>query len=140
MKLENQVCSVDLSKKLKSLGIKQESLYGWTVVGKLKQDETKSSLAATLKIATFNSKNIPYYSAFTAAELGEFLPPNINEWGLVIDATSCLTHDKIRSLWAITYADYDKKLMNELEEFNLANAMAKMLIYLIENKLMEVPK
>ena len=29
MKLENQVCSLELAKKLKELGVKQESLFWW---------------------------------------------------------------------------------------------------------------
>ena len=29
MKLQNQVCSLELSKKLKELGVKQESLWYW---------------------------------------------------------------------------------------------------------------
>ena len=29
MKIESQVCSLELAKKLKELGVKQESLYYW---------------------------------------------------------------------------------------------------------------
>jgi len=71
MKLENQVCSLELAKKLKELGVKQESLFYWRYNDGMDEwfidewdefgpgKEFISSLKAT--------------SAFTVAELLEML-------------------------------------------------------------------
>lgn len=70
MKLENQVCSLDLSKQLKELGIKQKSLFYW-----IKEEEP---------YIWYNSNNHPmkvekfYFSAFLATELLELLPSRIS--------------------------------------------------------------
>jgi hypothetical protein len=64
MKLEEQVTSLELSKKLKELGVEQKGLFTWT------DDPAK------LKpyIVYMQDKNYVYhYSAFTSAELGEIL-------------------------------------------------------------------
>lgn len=72
MKLEQQVVSLEYAKKLKELGVKQESLFGWT------QNYTRKS-------GEFKKDSKPYlqykgsfdYSAYTVAELGEMLPKEI---------------------------------------------------------------
>ena len=74
MNYENQVVSLELSKRLKDLGFKQESLWWWIIraegnpiiVGKDKRYTT-----------TFISSS---YSAFTVAELGEMLPEKAYTW------------------------------------------------------------
>lgn len=71
MKLENQVTSLELSKKMKELGAPQESLFYWTGYYNGNSDidfgRPKDS----------NKYNI--YSAYTVAELGEMLPNKINQ-------------------------------------------------------------
>src|ERR1700689_4384174 len=69
MKLESQVCSLELSKRLKELGFKQESLFYWY---NTKGDERFYGIAYTK-----GSKLKNTFSAFTVAELGEMLPRNI---------------------------------------------------------------
>jgi hypothetical protein len=64
LKLEDQVCSLELSKRLKELGVKQESLFWWNCVissgGWLLEDHQDHEWENC--------------SAFTVAELGEMLP------------------------------------------------------------------
>lgn len=82
MELEKQVCSLELAKRLKELGVKQESLFVW-----FKPLEEKWEIG--LFDGTFfhgeNGKQTGHYgyrfglsketpSAFTVAELGEMLP------------------------------------------------------------------
>lgn len=75
MKLEKQVCSLKLAKKLKELGVGQGSYFVWYSAG----------VSGTLR-ARFERmpkrviKNGEYqsYAAFTAAELGEMLPKRFN--------------------------------------------------------------
>ena len=62
MKLENQVCSLELSKRLKELGVKQDSLWGYLDHGDLNFYPVLNSELIYLKAE---------YSAFTVAELGE---------------------------------------------------------------------
>jgi len=79
--LENQVCSLELSKRLKELGIKQESLFYWIEDYELYSDEPQLLYAPTEQFSNGNGeldwpRNNPEncHSAFTVAELGELLP------------------------------------------------------------------
>ena len=93
MKLEEQVCSLELSEKLKTLNIKQESLWHWqhniTGVRKGQKDgsvpymphSTSKEVVDEESIENFNDdysgdyRTERYsYSAFTVAELGKVLP------------------------------------------------------------------
>jgi len=71
MKLENQACSLEQAKKLKALGVAQESLCQWFA-------EHRSG--ATHHVITMHqggpsSVSGPCdYAAYTVAELGEMLP------------------------------------------------------------------
>lgn len=151
MELDKQVISLEYAQRLKELGVKQVSLVYWFRMqdiihtrkndnGDIQIDHIDYKIELGNPFAYGVEKNDVLGSAFTCSELGDMLPPNINEWGLAIDATSCPTSEAIKSLWAIIYADYDKKLFEEIKDLNLCNAMAKTLIYLIENGLIEVEK
>ncbi len=115
--LENQVCSLELSKELKELGVKHESLFWYTVYVNQTYDIHYQ----------FDSKHIPpaHYSAFTVAELGELLPDFIE-----IERDCYFSNDKY--LWRVQSPDHETFNENE------ANARAEMLVYLLENKLMEL--
>lgn len=148
MKLENQVCNLELSKKLKKLGVKQESLFYWT------PEETEGSYLI------YRGKEKPYFadiSAFTVAELGEMLPKQLR---LKIKKGQCKQGCDIHNEWIIAQLDISKTNCDEWLVFytwgigtenedaysnhwigeidqNEANARAKMFIYLIENKLLK---
>lgn len=110
--LEKQVSTLESSKILNELGVPQRSLFYWTI-------------GDNYFIAQSRLNGLGY-SAFTVAELGELLPPQY--YG-----------SKSFTTPHIHYSYYK----NELMPFTLgteAEARAKMLIYLIKNKLMEVPK
>lgn len=110
MPLEQQVCSLELSRKLKELGVKQESLYYWQV------HPEKEPILADM----FGT------SAFTVAELGEML--EINQYRMEID--------KYKGVYLCRMVDVSKKeAIWETKEKNEANARASMLIYLLENNL-----
>jgi len=65
MKLENQVCSLELSKKMRELGFEQESAFYWRNAGQVGwQIENE---------VWMRNKKEDAYSAYTVAELGEFL-------------------------------------------------------------------
>lgn len=116
MRLESQVCSLELAKRLKELGVKQESLFYWH------HENGKDYVS----YADPSFCLCPYekISAFTVAELGELLPAGMlssrakDNTGWYIQVITPV--DK----WNIMYAC-------ETE----ADARAKMLIYLSGNNL-----
>lgn len=115
MKLEQQVVSLEIAKRLKELGVKQESLFWWeyngsfeykVIYGRRLEDEKKSGR---------------YISAFTVAELGEMLREEESELPTYLSST----HE-----WV---AVYETTLIGGAE--TEADARGKMFIYLLENKL-----
>ena len=78
MKLEDQVCSLELAKKLKELGVKQESLFYWWFVRNDMGDDVFVS-------DTKPVNGTEYWSAFTVAELGEMLPKYIVHCGFTCE-------------------------------------------------------
>ena len=126
MKLEDQVVSLGLARKLKKLGVKQESLWYWwkSKIGKF---------YLTLEHAIPQGYNS--YSAFTTSELGKLLPAS-----LLINNLECSL-----KLWCNDSGDYwyCGYGINGVLEINgsranadtEANARAKMLIYLLEQEL-----
>lgn len=120
MDLENQVTSLELSKRLKELGVKQESLFWWW--------QDYYGVGAKEPFLKDHEPHNPkggwkYCSAFTVAELGEMLkdaphPANPN-FAAPLPEWSDKNGWSNEYVYALTEAD----------------ARAKMLIYLIENKL-----
>jgi hypothetical protein len=124
MKLENQVCNLELAKKLKELGIKQKSYFYWQSCcnGWLLSESEYFCTTCEAPVKTI--------SAFTVAELGEMLPDNI-----YINSDICwLDITKIINKWSINYRVGCAVARIKIEDKNEANAKAKMLTWLIENK------
>ena len=148
MKLENQVTNLELSKRLEKLGVKQESLFYWF---KEKINEAESFLLGIKKwqptsvdnpttevivplekntyYSSFAIRNCKTYSAYTVAELGEMLPKGY--W----DERS------VNGGFEVGYGQGKPMGKEKIDRYfivdeNEAIARAKMLIYLIENKLL----
>lgn len=120
MKHEDQVCSLELAKQLKELGVKQESWFYWWLCEKCKHE----CGCKEARIVDSLAHNIPCYSAFTVAELGEMLPC----WH-----DSCL---RAKRDWHVRVFEKDKdNICHNSLDTTEANARAKMLVYLIENDL-----
>ena len=127
MKLEDIVCSLEPSKRLKELGVPQESLFYWHCDGSpegceylLRGNETYGRIA----------------SAFTSDELGEKLPYRLRLedddywlWQTKLKHGDCEIRYKSCSdiLW-------EKSIQGDSE----ADARAKMLIHLIEQGIVKV--
>lgn len=130
MKLESQVCSLDLAKRLKELGVKQESCFFWSKYNAIEDWELKGC------IDTHALENI---SAFTVAELGEMLPYQIAVGEN--DSRGQITTWKLQSgIWGCSYLNYIGKLplIDIFHGDTEAAARAKMLIYLIEQGLVKL--
>lgn len=116
MELEKQVVSLELAKKLKELGVKQNGLFYWAHV-----NHDGKEYDAIFKGYIRPGEPMEYIaSAFTVAELGELCPYEI--WNAVKNAAN-------ESVKAIIFNGVLFEADTE------ADMRAKMLIYLIENKL-----
>lgn len=138
MKLENQVVSLELAKKMKELGFKQESFWKHCLfIGKkLKIKEWHiSPPVGYSKIKLPSGKTHNYIieencSAYTVAELGDMLPEVICHKD---NKNSFLEICKIREEWHIEYVK--DGIIVFKKKGTEADARAKMLIYLKENNL-----
>lgn len=116
MELEKQVCNLELAKKLKELGVMQESYLIWI---RGYQEDSWS-----LTVSKFNH-HVNRYAAFTVAELGEMLPIGLDSKGQAIQI------ERSKDGWVSglrTYREFIKTFIEPRE----ADARAKMLIYLLE--------
>lgn len=120
MKLEDQVTNLELSKKLKELGVKQESLWYWFNRG------GEYVLLYDSNVAKLDQLPIMCISAFTVAELGEMLP-----------CEYCSTRNQLGD-WTCLHLNPDQN--TDIFTKSEADARAKMLIYLLENNLVPHPK
>ncbi len=124
MKIEEQVTSLELSKRLKELGVKQESYFS--------HDLTRGLIANSKYVASHSQ--LEWISAFTVAELGEMLPDFIESENQIL----CLIQKKVKETWYVRYEYQNKHSIRAIVNFqenSEANARAKMLVYLLENKL-----
>jgi len=73
--LEKQVCSLDLAKRLKELGVKQESVWAWYETTDRDDKPRLNRFDEHCTVCTLPQQQWEEkYSAFTVAELGEMLP------------------------------------------------------------------
>ncbi len=147
MNLEQQVCSLGLAKRLRELGVKQESLFYWET-----SYETPVIRLREEVINNFHFHHEDYYSAYSCAELGNILPNGIllkegepfNSFRISILKFISVEDNKLINNWIINYecdstacageeAWLRRRLTSNIYDPNLANAMAKMLIWLLEN-------
>lgn len=126
MKLANQVVSLELAKRLKELGVKQESYFYWIYTDGVLPDGTRDKIVAGNTLGDSHWElggEQDTYSAYTVAELGEMLPPGI--------AYMCREND---NKWFCASVPYKVNPATNISNTE-ADARAKMLIYLLENKL-----
>lgn len=119
--MENHVTSLELSKKLKELGVKQESLFWWQHFDEMVGAGTVQKVDYWR--VTDGAYRDGFISAFLSSELGEMLP-SIN-WQTY----------KEKGKWILTN---HQNTIEAVEEFTESNCRAKMLIYLIENNIIDV--
>lgn len=121
MTLESQVTSLELSKRLKELGVRQESLFMWQCY------PDGNGYIHLGRLSSFDEE-ITYVSAFTVAELGQLL------W----DAFEKVGWKKFFFAYGEVFGFKGTSFVGELGIVNFMrrpDMAAKMLIYLIENKL-----
>lgn len=145
MTIENQVTSLEPSKQLRELGVRQESLFWWATFRnesspKEQWGNVYSEIIPEDQLEDLQErrylKDLSVCSAFTASELGELLPVEFHNDDL--EKFSMRIWKDYDGQWFVVY--FNSKGGYEFIEFGtLADAMAKMLIHLLENKLMTLP-
>lgn len=140
MRIEDQVCSLELAKRLKELGVEQDGLFYYQnnpyndgqdcIDIMIKEVRSKNGENNIINVECENDAS-PTYSAFTVAELGEILPDAI----LFHDSNCYIKCQKKDNEYKI-YIDHLSRLVIFFDE-NEANVRAKILIYLIENGLIK---
>jgi len=130
MKLANQVSSLELSKKLKELGVKQESLFYYHYLRGLNEVIVYDVSAWSLRPK--KTKGYRLTSAFTVAELGEIIFEN--DYHIPV-------YDGDEKYWWFYPSRDENYSVNTVRLKDIiteADARTKMLIYLIENKLIQI--
>lgn len=156
MNLEHQCVSLNLSKKLKELNIKQKSFFHWYV-------SQRSNYSFILESKTCNyvvdsQDEYDVYSAFTASELMQIIPARIslpdchapfNHFRFDLTRSCVVEGNDIHETFIVNYVcdtscpDGKRLLLadtlftHNIWDKNLCNALAKMLLYMIENKLVD---
>ena len=128
MKLEQQVVSLELAKKLKELGVKQESLFYWKGIQSVNEGSFYDVVELGDKKSFLGLDTEILASAFTVAELGERLNSycetrKVGNEAMIKDGMKYVVYYELRK-YHKEYADTE------------ADARAKMLIYLLENSLL----
>lgn len=136
MELNKQVVSLELAKRLKEVGVKQESLFSY-----LRYDDGHQELI----YGNAPKGNSYWTSAFTVAELGEMLPNEIRSMNPNTrrEETYHLHYWHIKEGWYLEYSTRGRAssmrdnshCAHWEENSNEADARAQMIIYLLEQKL-----
>lgn len=140
MKLEQQVCSLELAKKLKELGVKQESLWVWEPY--ITDGPGKQHGSWEVRVLIDHPWHVRFYepvptqlvshriSAFTVAEIGHMI------WLHASPSEILLAYGHIFNV-PDTRTITPEGLSQCMEDPDIG---AKMLIYLIEHKLLTPPE
>lgn len=126
MKLKQQVCSLEVAKRLKELGAKQEGLYGW-----IEKQPGYWRLWSSGECENWEGET---YTAFTIAELWDLLPSTCPEHGGVLQICPAFSD----GAWFVGYGDHMNGKGCHVEGgggISIPETFAKMLVYLLENKL-----
>lgn len=134
MELSQQVVSLELAKKLKELGVKQESYFYWVNPNLTEKNVTQ--LLSTDERFIDHHPDL-YYSAFSVAELIDKMP-SVNG-----SPFQLLKGYSIAEVLPKYFCRYDQlalhySCMESFSDISSGNACAKMLIYLIENGMVKV--
>jgi hypothetical protein len=125
--MEKQVCSLEHSQKLEKLGVKQNSLFYWRKYQFCKNTDLYYIPSKEMDLMVLSGKLEYSLSAFTVAELFEIFynEMKIDFW---------IYHNAGKYILQTRFFKID----DDINEENLADCLAKMLIYLIENNLIKL--
>lgn len=139
MELKDQVVSLELAKKLNKLGIKEKSQFKWMAWSLNKEPKLMHNPDDNLM--TLGGELLYCVPAYTGMEIGNILPWVLRE--KIGDRSWILRTKKIDEgkdvQWHVMYHNPNyKHNIDSQYDHSESNARAKMLIYLIENKLINL--
>ena len=155
MKLEQQVCSLKLAKKLKELGVERESYFYWTKRTDKKQLFVEEYIVCQGKMP----ENDDEFPAFTVAELGEMIPRRITDQDQTLSGvkgksyyltlsfySDDYSNENLTTGWSLNYIGTKVEVCSDTLNNSagiyytgtMADVYAKMLIYLLENNLIKL--
>ena len=160
MNINDLVCSLELAKKLKELGVKQKSnIYWMEIIDPFLVPILTEHDKLLFFHITHNILPPHVYSAFTSSELGEILPKAISiitdeedkkmfcNFRFVTGRSLIIEEENPIEFWSVNYICdttnefrnwlFDALLTKAIYDKNEANARAKILIYLLENGLIK---
>ena len=131
MKLEDQVVSLELAKKMKEAGCMETAEFCWAPMGFIDYPPKDSDYKLHRCFGKLSADDC--YFAYSVAELGEALPANISEngltWYLII------TKYPLTPIWATGYISHDLKTWADKQDNKAVDSMAQMWLYLREKGL-----
>ena len=134
MKLEDQVCSLELAKRLKELGVRKDSIFYWLEKPfriNVKENGEQEMIEWETQLAfppySYIASDVKVYSAFSVGELGEMLPLG-----------KLAASSKDESGWYMQVIAPIEKWKEMYPCKNEADARAKMLIHLIEQGIVKI--
>lgn len=164
--LESQVCSLDLAKIIKKLGVNQKSMLSWMkkldgqwIISSYYGCDCWAALRGKLILDGLASESdLDFCAAFTVAELLNLLPskvttdknPPFNNFRLHITNAYICNDNDINKLTRNFLFNYEcdtaghetqwllPKLTKNIFDENPANAAAEMLLFLIKNNIIKV--
>lgn len=133
MDVEEQVCDVELSKKLKEYGLTQDTIFAWA------KDEDEESYSLVSRGDFDDEMEDDEYPAYTVAELEKLLPIDFN---VKFQNGNKRSRDHRRRIGRYGpvrggsyYAGYgggNVRTNFEFRDDKMANAMARLLIEIVE--------
>lgn len=136
--LKNQVVSLELSKRLKELGVPQESHFYWSKDFDVNNEFTgEEPVVEEDRWLEYNEmEKAKVCSAFLVGELGEMIPMELKNRNGKCDGGYFETYRMTFKKWIVEYCQ-GKKVVAHIMGDTEADARAKMLIYLLENNLLK---
>lgn len=132
MNIEDQVVSLELAKKLKEIGMEQESHWVWFDWGK-HTEKHMAKLEARNNLTEWQlEKGELIYPAFTVAELMEGLPRMIRT-DKYHHYELCVYKSSVSIGYVVEYEHHacdELKILQEFENGKLADALAEMAMWL----------
>lgn len=148
MMLENNVCLLDLAKRLKEFGVKQKSYFCWFKL----LDKDNYDLCERWQID--DQEKFEEFAAYTASELIAITPQWVNtgqnepfnNYRFNLEIIKIYVNEEFKRVYSIKYycdtyqfapnsPHFGPKLLSDnIYDSNLANALAKNIIALYEKK------
>lgn len=140
MKLSNQCCTLEQGRKLKELGIAENSVFAWVSVcyGPLGEKDPALEVVYRDDYSSIPAKYGEYQApAFTVSEIIQMLPEQINDGTLTIEKGAVFIREDMDPEMAYTVGCKKESVWQIVHgRYSLADSSADCLIFLLETGLL----